>query len=58
MRGLRALIVIAYLVIGVVIAVNRNYLESLDTPREIISAILAIALWPLILLGINLRIKG
>ena len=58
MRGVRALVLIAYLVIGVVIAVNRNYLDSLDTLREILSAILAIVLWPLVLLGVNLRIKG
>jgi hypothetical protein len=58
MRGLRTLILIAYLVIGVVVAANRNYLDSLDTVREVISAILAVGLWPLVLLGVNLNIRG
>ena len=44
--------------IGVVVAANRNYLDSLDTVRELISAILAILLWPLVLLGVNLNIRG
>lgn len=55
---MRTLLLIVYLVIGVVVAANRNYLDSLDTLREIISAILAIGLWPLVLLGVNLNIRG
>ncbi len=58
MRGLRTLIIIAYVIVGVIVAANRNYLDSLDTLREIISAILAIVLWPLVLLGVNLNIRG
>jgi hypothetical protein len=58
MRGLRSLLFIAYLVIGVVVAANRNYLDSLDSVRELVSALLAILLWPLVLLGVNLNIRG
>ena len=58
MRGLRTLLIIAYLVIGIIVAANRKYLTSLDSIREIISAALAIVLWPLILLGVSLRIRG
>lgn len=58
MRGLRTLIVVAYVVVGIIVAANRDYLASLDTIREIVSAILAIVLWPLVLLGVNLRIRG
>ncbi len=47
-----------YLVIGVVVASNERYLRDVDTVREIVSAVLAIALWPLVLLGIDLRIRG
>jgi ABC-type Na+ efflux pump permease subunit len=57
-RGLRSLIVIVYFVIGAVVAANRDYLDSLDTLREIISAVLAIVLWPLVLLGVDLHIRG
>ncbi len=58
MRGLRTLLLVAYLVVGVIVAANRKYLASPDTLREIISALLAIVLWPLVLLGVNLRIRG
>ncbi len=49
---------IVYLVIGLVIAANNDYLSSLNTIRAIISALLAIVLWPLVLLGIDLHIRG
>ena len=58
MRGIRTLLLIAYIVIGIVAAANRNYLESLNSVAEIVSALLAILLWPLILLGVSLRIRG
>lgn len=58
MRGLRTLLIVAYIVVGIIIAANRKYLTSLDSIREIISAVLAIALWPLVLLGVNVRIRG
>jgi hypothetical protein len=58
MRGLRSLLLIAYLVIGAVIAANRNYLDSLDSLREVVSAILAVVLWPLVLLGVDVNIRG
>jgi len=49
---------IVYLVIGVVVASNKHYLGDVDTIREIVSAILAIVLWPLLLVGVNLHIRG
>ena len=58
MRGLRTLLLIAYLVIGIIVAANRDYLGSLDTIKEIVSALLAIVLWPLVLIGVNLHIRG
>jgi hypothetical protein len=58
MRGLRTILFLVYLVIGFVVAANRDYLDSLDSLREIISAILAVVLWPLVLLGVNLNIRG
>ena len=58
MRGHRTLLLIAYLVIGIIVAANRDYLGSLDTIKEIVSALLAIVLWPLVLLGVNLHIRG
>jgi len=52
----RKLIFLAYLVIGVVVAASKDYLENLETVRRLASAVLAILLWPLLFLGIDLRI--
>ena len=48
---------IIYIVIGVAIAAAYDYFERLNTLRQVLSALLAIALWPLVLLGIDLHIK-
>jgi hypothetical protein len=45
-----------YLVIGVVVAYSENYLENLDRAKRVISAALAIVLWPLILIGFDVKI--
>jgi Mn2+/Fe2+ NRAMP family transporter len=48
---------LVYVVIGVAIAASYDYFERLNTVRQILSALLAIALWPLVLLGIDLHIR-
>jgi len=45
-----------YVLIGVVVAATHNYFQNVDTIREIVSAILAVVLWPLLFLGISLHI--
>ena len=55
---LTSLLAVAYLIVGVIVAANENYLGDINTIREIVSAILAIVLWPLVLLGVNVRIRG
>lgn len=47
---------IIYIVIGIVVASNRGYLTDLASIPNLLSAILGIVLWPLLLLGINLRL--
>ena len=49
---------VVYLIVGVVVAANRDYLQDLDRIKEIISAVLAILLWPLVLVGIDLHVRG
>jgi hypothetical protein len=48
---------LVYLVVGVAIAASYDYFERLNTIRRILSALLAIVLWPLVLLGIDLHIR-
>jgi hypothetical protein len=51
-----SLLLIVYLVIGVVVAYSENYLDNVDRTKRLISAILAIALWPLVLLGFDVKV--
>jgi hypothetical protein len=46
-----------YLLAGVVIASSHHYFRHTGSLKPIVSALLAIALWPLVLLGINLHVK-
>jgi hypothetical protein len=48
---------IVYVVVGVAVAASYDYFENLETFRRIASAVLAVLLWPLLLLGIDLHIK-
>jgi hypothetical protein len=52
----RSLIGIIYLVIGVVVASTHHYLRHLHALRPIASAVLAVVLWPIVLLGANLHL--
>jgi hypothetical protein len=53
----RKLLFVVYLVIGAIVAASKDYLENLETVKQLASALLAIVLWPLLLLGIDLRIR-
>ncbi|MBV8480690.1 MAG: hypothetical protein JOY72_10345 [Actinobacteria bacterium] len=45
-----------YLVIGAFVAATHHYFEHLHTARQYGSAALAVVLWPLLFLGINLHV--
>jgi len=53
----RKLVLLIYVGIGVALAANRNYLDNLDTAKRLVSALLAIVLWPLLLAGIDLHVR-
>lgn len=53
----RKLLGLIYLAIGIFLAYSKDYLENLETIKRIVSALLAILLWPLLLLGVDLQIK-
>jgi hypothetical protein len=48
---------VIYVVIGLIVASSHHYFRNLETAKRIISAVLAIVLWPLVLIGIDLHIK-
>ena len=51
-----SLLTTIYLIVGVVVAATHHYFVNVDTIKEIVSAILAVVLWPLLLIGINLHV--
>jgi hypothetical protein len=50
------LLLLVWVIVGVAVAAQKHYLENLNGWRPLVSAILAIILWPLLLLGIDLHI--
>jgi hypothetical protein len=53
---MRALIVVVYIVVGVIVASTHHYLAHLGDIKSIASAALAILLWPLVLFGVDLHL--
>jgi len=54
--NLSSIVGIVYLVIGVIVASSHAFLTNLNTVAPIVSAILAVLLWPLVLLGVDLHL--
>lgn len=46
-----------YFVLGVLVAVANDYFDHLTTFGRLISALLAVLLWPLLLFGLDIRIR-
>jgi uncharacterized membrane protein YhdT len=53
---IRRVLPVVYLLIGLVVAYQNNYLAGLTTIGRIFSAVLAVVLWPLILFGLHINI--
>ena len=50
------LLLLVYLVAGGIISATHHYWSNINTVKQIISALLATVLWPLVLFGVNLHI--
>ena len=48
---------VAWLVVGVLLAASHHYLTHVHPVKPLVSTVLAILLWPLLLLGIDLNVK-
>lgn len=55
MRG--RIITLVYLLIGLLVASQHSYFSSLTTLPRVVSAVLAVLLWPLVLLGVHLTVS-
>jgi energy-converting hydrogenase Eha subunit C len=54
---MRRLALLAYVVIGVIVASRHDYYTGLAIVSRVVSAVVATALWPLILLGASLHLN-
>lgn len=54
--SLRSILGLVYLVIGLIVASGHAFFAHLNAVLPILSAILAVLLWPLVLLGVNLHL--
>lgn len=48
--------VILWIVVGILVASSRGYLNDLNDLSRILSALLAVIAWPLVLLNVNVAI--
>jgi hypothetical protein len=55
-RGV-SLLSLVYVGVGVAIAASHDYFDNVHGWRGVLSAIFAVFLWPLVLLGIDLHVK-
>jgi hypothetical protein len=55
MRRTTALLLV-YIVIGFVVAYSEDYLKNVDRTKRLISAVLAVVLWPLVLVGFDVKV--
>jgi hypothetical protein len=53
----RSLASVAYVVLGVLIASQHDYYAHMTTVSQVVSALVATALWPLILFGASLYLN-
>ena len=54
---MRSVITIVYVVIGVAVAAARGYLGDVGSIGDIVNLLLAVLLWPLLLLGVEFNIN-
>ncbi|HEY5478925.1 MAG TPA: hypothetical protein VIJ84_04865 [Gaiellaceae bacterium] len=56
-RRVPSIVLVAYIVVGLIVADRHHYFTNVGTLKRALSAVLAVVLWWLVLLGINLHIK-
>jgi hypothetical protein len=51
------ILIVVYLVVGIVVASSHHYFSHLGGIKPIMSAVLAVLLWPLVLFGVKFHIR-
>jgi hypothetical protein len=53
----RNLVLLAYVALGVLVASQRDYYSQLSSVSRLLSAVVATALWPLLVVGASLHLN-
>jgi ABC-type anion transport system duplicated permease subunit len=51
-----SLAAVVWIVVGMLVAANHHFLEHLDSLSRVLSAMLAVAVWPLVVLDVHFGI--
>jgi hypothetical protein len=54
-RSRPSLLGIIYVVIGIIVASSHHYFAHIDNIKQVAELVLAVFLWPLVLLGVSMR---
>lgn len=54
---MRTIAIVVYLVIGLVVAGNQHYLSDIGSLADLVNLLLAVVLWPLLLVGVDFHLK-
>jgi hypothetical protein len=54
---INSLLGLIYLIVGIIVAATHDYFDNVGSVKRILSALLAVILWPLVLLGVDLHIR-
>lgn len=46
-----------YLIVGVVVAAVKDYFDDIGSLRALLEALIAILIWPLVLLGVDVNVR-
>jgi ABC-type Na+ efflux pump permease subunit len=55
---LGGILVLVYVLVGVLVAFNQDYFSGLSDPADYLEALIAILIWPIVLLGFDVNIGG
>jgi ABC-type Na+ efflux pump permease subunit len=55
---LGAILILVYVLVGVLVAFSQNYFSGLRDLADYLEAVIAILIWPVILLGFDVNIGG
>jgi hypothetical protein len=48
---------LAYAIIGAFVAAANNYFNHVGSTKGVVNAVIAILIWPLVLLGVDIRVS-